>query len=408
MRDIINFDFIRIILIRALIFIALFSLLPFNLIFSTPQILSDIENNCLWVEHKSISDSSKVDSLISFIENNKINKIFLETFTDGQFKYNLFDTSSNNDSTYLFNNFEYFTKKISSSKINLYAWVNAYKIWDKNFYPDDLNHFYYECPDCLEADLNSRSDKLIKLDKVQSLEWEGIFLSPLHPKVNEYLIEIFDSIINLYVFDGIIIDYLRYQNYYYGYNMVGLQNFENRYEFNPLDLNRGIISERFGYTPIEIDSLNLLWDNYRRDGITELLFDLNNKIINDSLNFDILASVNISPFDSVNKWYQDWPKWISDNLVDYVIVKNDVVDFYDFNYNNSIIRKIYSSSKHINKIIIGMNLYEINPVNIGNKILYLRLNGFNNISLYPYNEYKNIINWYDPIYKSINFNLKND
>ena len=38
----------------------------------------------------------------------------------------------------------------------------------------------------------------------------------------------------------------------------------------------------------------------------------------------------------------------------------------------------------------------------------IRLNGFNNISLYPYNEYKNIVNWYDPIYKAINFNLDND
>ena len=69
---------------------------------------------------------------------------------------------------------------------------------------------------------------------------------------------------------------------------------------------------------------------------------------------------------------------------------------------------MYSELEYINKIIIGINLYEINPVNIGNKILYLRLNDFHNISLYPYNEYKNVVNWYAPIYKAINFNLEND
>ena len=408
MRNILDFNSIKTILKRAMIFIALFILFSFSLIFSTPQILSDIENNCLWVKHDSISDSSKVDSLVNFVKKNQINKIFLETFTDGQFKYDFFDTLSNNETDDLFNNFEYFTKGINNTKIDLYAWVDAYKIWDKNFYPENLKHFYYECPDCLEADLNSRSDKLIKLDKVQSLEWEGVFLSPLHPQVNEYLLEIFDTIIHFRVFDGIIIDHLRYQNYYYGYNLVGLENFENEYKFNPLDLNRGIISERFGYSRTEIDSLILLWDNYRRDGVTELLYDLNKKIINDSLSFDIFTSVNISPFDSVNKWYQDWPKWIAENLVDYIVVKNDALDFYDFSYNNTIIKKMYTDFEYINKIIIGMNLYEINPMNIGNKILYLRLNGFRNISLYPYNEYKNIINWYSPIYKAINFNLEND
>ena len=126
------------------------------------------------------------------------------------------------------------------------------------------------------------------------------------------------------------------------------------------------------------------------------------------MDFEIFASVKISPFDAVNRWYQDWPKWLNENLVDYIIVKNDALNFYDFNYNNTIIKKMYTNSGYFNKIIIGMNLYEINPVNIGNKILYLRLNGFNNISLYPYNEYKNIVNWYTPVYQAINFNLNND
>ena len=408
MRSSVNLNFRKKTLIRAMIFIALFSFFTFNLSFCSSQLLADIDNNCLWIKHDSISDSSKVDSLINFIRNNKVNKLFLETFTDGEFKYNIFDTAVRNDSVILFNDLEYLNSKIKDSEIKLYAWVNAYKIWDKNFYPKDLKHFYYQCPECLESDLNSRSDRLIKLDKVQSLEWEGVFLSPIHPKVNQYLLDIFNSIMDLYIFDGIIIDYLRYQNYYYGYNTVGLESFENRYNFNPLDLNRGIISERFGYTMTEIDSLNLLWDDYRRDGITNLLYTLKNQINNNSLDFEIFASVKISPFDSVNKWYQDWPKWISEDLVDGIIVKNNALNFYDFNYHNAIIKKIYANSEYLNKIIIGINLYEINPVNIGNKILYLRLNGFNNISLYPYNEYKNIVNWYDPVYKAINFNLDND
>ena len=53
--------------------------------------------------------------------------------------------------------------------------MNIYKLWDKNFYPKNKNHFYYQCPECLEYDINGKSDSSIKLDKIQSLEWEGIF-----------------------------------------------------------------------------------------------------------------------------------------------------------------------------------------------------------------------------------------
>ena len=423
-------------LLRALIFIALFILCT-NLIYASNILLNKVANNCIWLKYDSIKDSTTADTLIKFIIDNKINKVFLETYRNGEILHKenerIFESSngyfndiyiSGNDTTsmrgynplqgdtvfsIIFNPTSSFMAKIDSlNNIQVYAWMDMYRLWSKNFYPDNQNHFYYKCPECLESDINGKSDNLIKLDKIQSLEWEGIFLSPTHPKVNEYLLNIFKKIMNLYVYNGIIIDYLRYQNYYYGYNIVGLEIFENEYDFNPLDLNRGIISKRFGYTSSEIDSLNLIWDNYRRDAITDLLNNFKNEIINDSLDFEILASVNISPFNSVNKWYQDWPRWISEELVDYIVVKNNSSDFYDFNYNNSIIKKMYSELEYINKIIIGINLYEINPVNIGNKILYLRLNDFHNISLYPYNEYKNVVNWYAPIYKAINFNLEND
>ena len=238
MRKLQNLNYEKKTTIRAMTFIAFFILFTFNLIFCENQLLSKINNNCIWIKHDSIIDSSKVDSLISFINKNKINKVFLETFTNGEFKYNP-SNSIKEDS--ILNELKYLSSNIKNDNVKLYAWIDAYKIWDKNFYPINPEHFYYQCPDCLEADLNSRSDKLIKLDKVQSLEWEGIFLSPIHPESNKYILNTLNSIKALYIYDGVVIDYIRYQNYYYGYNPLGLEIFENKYNFNPLDLNRGII-----------------------------------------------------------------------------------------------------------------------------------------------------------------------
>ena len=175
-----------------------------------------------------------------------------------------------------------------------------------------------ECPECLESDMNGRSDKLIKLDKIQSLEWEGIFLSPLHPNVNIYLMNIVSEVLKKYNFDGLLLDYVRYQNYYYGYNDIGLQLFEDTYNFSPLDLDRGIISKYFNYSDVEIDSMQTLWDNYRIDKVTDLVLNIKQNI--DSLNYELLVSVNSTPEESENRWYQNWSNWIDNGLVDYVIV----------------------------------------------------------------------------------------
>ena len=35
-----------------------------------------------------------------------------------------------------------------------------------------------------------------------------------------------------------IFDYLRYQDNFYGYNQYGLNEFENQYSINPIDLKR--------------------------------------------------------------------------------------------------------------------------------------------------------------------------
>ena len=423
-------------LLRALIFIALFILCA-NLIYASNILLNKVANNCIWLKYDSIKDSTSTDTVIKFLIDNEINKVFLETYRNGEILHKenerIFESSdgyfndiyiSGNDTTSMrgynplqidtvfstfFNPASFFMTKIDSfDNIQVYAWMDMYRLWSKNFYPDNENHFYYECPECLESDINGKSDNLIKLDKIQSLEWEGIFLSPLHPSVNQYLSDIVAQIIENYSFDGILLDYLRYQNYYYGYNEKGAEIFEETYNINPFDLHRGVLSQHFGYSQVEVDSIQTLWDNYREIKITELVQSIKTIMNTDSLNDELLVSVKISPNEAQNRWYQNWSNWLQNDLVDYVVVENHTLDFHEFNYNNKILGKTYQDKYDLDKIIIGFNSYIDNNIDLANKILFLRLQKFNNISLYYYEPYKEEINWYTPIYNVINFNIGNE
>ena len=91
------------------------------------------------------------------------------------------------------------------------------------------------------------------------------------------------------------------------------------------------------------------------------------------------------------------------------MIKNHTLDFKEFNYYNKLIDRTYNNSKNFNKIIIDVNaLNGTSSYYTANKILSLRLHKLNNISIYGYDEYKNSINWYSPIYNTINFNIINE
>ena len=148
-----------------------------------------------------------------------------------------------------------------------------------------------------------------------------------------------------------------------------------------------------------------MWDDFRISKITDFLDNINSMIIEDSLDYEILVVANDSNHkESVNRWYQNWDFWLRNNLVNYVIVKNHDLDFNDFNYNIKNLSKLYSSN-HYDKLIIDLNLRQDNNLTIANKILALRLQKFNNLSLYYYESFKENIDWYQPIFKTINFSL---
>ena len=129
-------------------------------------------------------------------------------------------------------------EKTKNTEIEIHAWFNTYILWTKPSLPVDSTHFYYICPQCLATDVNGKSDKDINLNQNHSSNWEGIFLSPLHEKVNSHLILVIDEILKTYDIDGLHLDYVRFQDIFYGYNLSGIDNFINKYNFNPRDLDR--------------------------------------------------------------------------------------------------------------------------------------------------------------------------
>ena len=151
--------------------------------------------------------------------------------------------------------------------------------FNNKFEPRDTQHLYHTHKEWTEADRNLKMDSQIKLSQPKSPEWEGIYLSPLHPEVNQYLYSIVKEILDNYKVDGIHFDYIRYQDEYYGFHPDGRKEFNLLFDIDPLDIARGIISTRYGWEESYVDSINIEWNRFKQNKITELLEFINEDII---------------------------------------------------------------------------------------------------------------------------------
>ena len=75
-----------------------------------------------------------------------------------------------------------------------------------------------------------------------SNNFSGIFLSPLNQKVNIYIENIVEKLLDKYKgkFHGIHLDYFRYKDSMYGYNYKGRKYFYDLYKVDPIYLNKDL------------------------------------------------------------------------------------------------------------------------------------------------------------------------
>ena len=122
-----------------------------------------------------------------------------------------------------------------------------------------------------------------------------------------------------------------------------------------------------------------------------------------SLDIELSTAVKPDLLEATYRWYQDWPQWIEEDLVDFCVIMNYYADLNKYNSINTIIS---NQIENKNKINIGISVFNQSSNSISNKILISRLDGFNNFSLFPYNIVKDTTNWYKPVYETINFYIK--
>jgi len=309
-------------------------------------------SGALWIVRHNISTPRKIDKLLDLIEGTDIKHLFVQVRGRGDSYYNSEFEPHASDVPPGFDPLQYLIKKMGKRDIKIHAWINISFVLNPETNPIDTKHILSKHPQWVTYDYTGRAMTTYSKKELDKNLLEGYFLDPAIPEVKNYVVNIVKDILSKYPVDGIHLDYIRYP--YSGYNPY-FKKYLSDFGYNPTA--RRIFKKKYGIDPIKINRINEtpqkeLFDQFRRDQITEIVKKINRMV--KSKDNNLLLSAAVMPrYDYGKKvYFQDWPVWLNKNYIDLACVMSYTASTSGFkNYIN------YANYTHSNdRIFMGIGV----------------------------------------------------
>lgn len=366
-----------------------FKLLSVYLILSisVPQLTygQPLDFRGLWVIRNSITSKEKIEKMIEISSTYGFNNIIVQVRGRGDAYYESeFVPRAEELSDGDFDPLRLIISLARARGIRVHAWVNVYYLWSSSSPPRNRGHLYYTHPEWSATTSDGIADVKKSREYFRRNGIEGMYISPTHPEVNLYLLDVIDEIIRNYQVDGIHLDYVRYPDKNYGYNPEGRKIFIKKYGMDPISLVNESSSRSFFGNFFYNRSLKQ-WNYFRKHAITEFVKNVRKFV--KGYNPEILLTAAVKPDmeEAENRYYQDWVLWIKKGYLDYVLPMNYTVNTENYAFQ---IKKILKSVPK-EKLIMGVATFNQNRYEVLSKIYKAKAYGIKNFSFFSYSEIRN-------------------
>ena len=370
----------RVVVLAALLFLLISNIYPG---------FRSFNERCLWVVRNTMTDRQSIDRMVAFAKENGMNHLLIQVRGRGDALYNskLIPRSELLKNT-SFDPLSYVIMKAHANGLKVHAWMNVYLIWSKIQDPISENHVFNSHPEWIDKNGNGQTSLF---NNNNNMTGEGHYLAPHHPKVKQHLLSVFREITALYDLDGLHLDYVRFHDNEYGNNTdARAAYFQNRY-----DLRKPIFNNS------EKDS-NQDWDDFRRAAITELVKDTKQMLL--EVRPDCLLSAAVKPnlLSAKNRYFQEWDTWLAAGYIDWVMPMNYTSDLRKFADNIDLIYENLPE-KYRSRIMMGIALYNQQPLDAVDKIYYSEITRFKGISFFSYNVVTEQPNYFKQLKQSLKY-----
>ena len=283
----------------------------------------------------ALSSRNEVSRLIDYSAASGVSTVFVQIYRANQ---SWFPSRIADSSPYeiCFKNtsedpFSLLIKKSHAKGIKVYAWINLLSL-SNNKEAFILKKYGVDILTRNRQEKNAVDD--YKIDN-------QYFLEPGDTRVRSELMAILEEIIQTYPdLDGILLDYIRYPDTKpdYGYTKINMERFK----------------EATGAK--EIDGSSLSWKSWKKAQVNELLSLLvkRARALRPSI---MIGSTGCAPYiRAYYEAYQDWPSWVNNGLVDFVLLMSYPNNLLEFSAD---IQEAKEKIKDFKKLYIGVPAYKL-------------------------------------------------
>ncbi len=360
------------IIIRGVAFAALLFL------FNYPIFADSFDIRALWVVRDHIVNPDKIDNILEFASKNNYNHLFVQIRGRGDAYYSsrlvprshlLLGTD--------FDPLKYIINKARRYNIAIHAWFNVYYLWSSLDLPSQQDHLLYKHTSWLDNNFPDPIDvkntmKAVKKDR--KANGEGFYLAPTHPEVEAHLQMVITELVQNYKLDGFHFDYIRYHAKGWGLNQVGMKLFFNHTVSIP------------GLPSLEVKE-KPTFNDYKMKAITNFIRKASTRIKAYQPYCIVSAAVKPNLNNAREHFGQEWDVWLTGRYIDWAVPMNYATDLNNFN-NNIRIMKDNLPFQYMDRIIMGVAVYNQNPRSAGQKIYNTGKNDFGGVSIFSYTVFK--------------------
>lgn len=259
-----------------------------------------VEGRALWLRPAGLTSTESVAARVKEIKELGYNIICLEMFYDSTFICPMPEDGYfiQNPSLKGFDLLQAFIDECKNQGVELQGWLPVYRVSysTSTYYKDSLAA---KKPEWLCLSKKG-------VDYVANEYGNGYFIDPANKEATDYLMSVYEYILNNYKLDGLQLDYIRFPNQTnedFGYN-EGIRNaFKDKYGSDPLDLKTS-------------DDLWEKWIEFRCAYVTDFVNRIADKVKELSPMTTLSCDVAPNLEESRKSHLQNAEKWFGDGIVD--------------------------------------------------------------------------------------------
>jgi len=312
----------------------------------------------LWVVRHVLTSPEKIDSMLSLVRRCGITDLFVQVRGRGDAFYNSkYEPKARAIADSTFDPLRYLLNHTQGDSLRIHAWVNVFYIWSADKLPKDENHLVNLQTDWLACPLNQRNFLSDYPHSMRRVGAEGLYLSPMVPRAQQYLVNLCTDLLKSYPVDGLHLDYIRYPNQDFDVHPYVIRQFRHRYIIDPIQFLKDGDAFVRNYTLAGYESYFQLWRKYLMDGLSGFVEKMAITVRRQFPDVIFTAAVKPDIFTAHWKYYQDWDRWLREGWLDYAIPMNYAVDSETFRKRlNQYVDKV-----SLDKCLVGISLYNQPP-----------------------------------------------